>query len=115
MADDLAALYNPANCRGSRGLLIWEHLLVSGGGSEEIRSPRSEQLPSTVAGARVEAFRRRFAFLSGASGARSAETHRCRHSTLLAFTSRTMTTSLMTANRAESLITQVPHEAFALV
>ncbi len=40
VADDLAALYNPLNCRGSRGLLIWEHLLVSGGGSEEIRSPK---------------------------------------------------------------------------
>ena len=78
-------------------------------------STNSTELPSTIAQARVGAFRRRFTFLS----LRLHEHDPLRRAVVgiprFTFTSRTMTTSLMTANRAESLVTQVPYEGFALV
>jgi hypothetical protein len=68
VADDFAALYNSLDSSGSHGiggLLIWEQPLVQRKAAvTRFDSTKSAELPSTIAEARVEAFRRRVAFLS---------------------------------------------------
>jgi hypothetical protein len=71
-------------------------------------STKSTELPSTIAEARVEAFRRRFTFLSMRLHERDPLRIVVAGIPRFTFTSRAMATSLIKTNRVKSLVNQVP-------
>ena len=78
-------------------------------------SAKSTELSSTIPGARVDAFRRRFTFLSPGFHERDPLRIVVAGIPRFTFTSRAMATSLIKTNRDETLVNRVPYEDFALV
>jgi hypothetical protein len=119
VADDFAALYNPLDSSGSPvigGLLIWKQPLVQRKAAvTRFDSTKSTELPSTIAEARVEAFRPRVTFLSLRLHKRDPLRIVVAGIPRFTFTSRAMATSLITTNRVKSLVNQVPCEDFPSV